>query len=105
MVRTEDCSKILNSLIPVSFAPTTNSFMVSRKANEFIWLLCGQSNNKCSLLHVLLVGLQDELVVQLDQLDAAGLLPTEDDVAVLAKGDGSGDILELKDSLHGLDSF
>jgi len=54
---------------------------------------------------VLLIGLQDKLVVQLDQLDAAGLLPTEDDVAVLAKGDGSGDILELKDSLHGLDSF
>jgi hypothetical protein len=54
---------------------------------------------------VLLIGLQDELVVQLDQLDAAGLLPAEDDVAVLAKGDRSGDILELKDSLHGLDSF
>ena len=95
---------MLNSLIPVSFAPTTNSFMVSRKANEFIWLCCGESN-KCNLLHVLLVGLQDKLVVQLDQLDAAGLLPAEDDVAVLAKGDRSGDILELKDSLHGLDSF
>ena len=54
---------------------------------------------------MLLVGLQDELVVQLNQLDAAGLLTAEDDVAVLAKGDRSRDILELKDSLNGLDSF
>jgi hypothetical protein len=57
------------------------------------------------LLHVILVGLKDELVVQLNQLDAAGLLTAEDDVAILAKGDRSGDIFELKDSLHGLDSF
>jgi hypothetical protein len=54
---------------------------------------------------VLFVGLQDELVVQLNQLDAAGLLTAEDDVAVLAKGDRSGYILEFKDSLQGLDSF
>ena len=54
---------------------------------------------------MLLVGLKYELVVQLNQLDAAGLLTAEDDVAVLAKGDRSRDILELKDSLHGLDSF
>ena len=57
------------------------------------------------LLHVLLVGLKNELVVQLNQLDAAGLLTAEDDIAVLAKGDRSGDILKLKDSLHRLDSF
>ena len=54
---------------------------------------------------MLLVGLKYELVVQLNQLDAAGHLTAEDDVAVLAKGDRSGDILELKDSLHWLDSF
>lgn len=54
---------------------------------------------------MLLVGLKDELVVQLYQLDAAGLLTAEDDIAVLAKRDCSGDILEFKDSLHWLDSF
>ena len=54
---------------------------------------------------MLLVGLKDELVVQLNQLDSAGLLTAEDDIAILAKGDRSGNILELKDSLHGLDSF
>ena len=50
---------------------------------------------------MLLIGLQDELIAQLNYLNAACLLTTQDYVAVLTHLDGRNYILELEYLLDG----
>lgn len=54
---------------------------------------------------MLLIGLQNEFIVQLDQLDSAGFLATQDDVAVLSQRDRSRQVLKLENSLDGFEAF
>lgn len=52
-----------------------------------------------------LVALQDELVVQLNQLHTASLLPAESEVPVLPQVYSRRYILELEDPLEGLQTL
>ena len=52
-----------------------------------------------------LVALQNELVVQLDQLHTASLLPAESEVPVLPQVYSRRYILELEDPLEGLQAL
>lgn len=57
--------------------------------------------NKTSLLHMLLIGLENKLVVQLDQLDSSGFLTTQDDVTILTQRDCGCQVFKFEDSLDG----